>query len=57
MSIKQNGKADVEVKAYQHPVHQWIIHSSSNPASYFADESLIEKLFVGSQELLTPKEG
>lgn len=56
MSIKQNDKADIEVKAYQHPVHQWIIHSSENPLSYFADESLIEKLFVGSEKLLTPNE-
>jgi hypothetical protein len=56
MSIKQDNKADIEVKAYQHPVHQWIIHSSENPLSYFADEKLIEKLFVGSGQLLTPKE-
>ncbi len=57
MKISQNGKADIEVKAYQHPTHKWIIHSSENPASYFADEKLIEKLFVGSETLLKPSEG
>jgi hypothetical protein len=55
MSIKQNGKADIEVKAFQHPEHKWIVHSSSNPDSYFGDESLIEKLFVGRKKLLTPQ--
>jgi len=54
MSIKQNGKADIEVRAFQHPVHKWIVHSSANPDSYFGDESLIEKLFVGSEQLLSP---
>ena len=53
MSIKQNGKADIEIKAYQHPEYKWIVHSSANPASYFGDESLIEKLFVGRKKLLT----
>jgi hypothetical protein len=56
MSIRQDDQADIEVKAYQHPVHQWIIHSSENPMSYFADKSLIEKLFVGSGKLLAPNE-
>ena len=54
MNIKQNGKADIMVKAFQHPVHSWIINSSENPVAYFADEALIEKLFAGSEKLLTP---
>jgi hypothetical protein len=54
MNIKQNGKADIMVRAFQHPVHAWIINSSENPASYFADETLVNKLFVGSGKLLNP---
>ena len=54
MNIKQSGKADIMVKAFQHPVHSWIINSSENPLAYFADEALVQKLFVGSEKLLTP---
>lgn len=54
MNIKQTGKADILVRAFQHPVHSWIVNSSANPASYFADEELVSKLFVGSSKLLTP---
>lgn len=52
MIIKQNGKADIMVKAFQHPIHKWIINSSENPMSYFADEELVNKLFVGRGKLL-----
>jgi hypothetical protein len=55
MKIKQAESADIELKAYQHPTYKWIIHSSENPMSYFADEQLIEKLFVGSKSLTGPK--
>ncbi len=54
MNIKQTGKADILVRAFQHPVHKWIVNSSANPESYFADEALVSKLFVGSKKLLTP---
>ncbi|MCG8309371.1 MAG: DUF4340 domain-containing protein [Cytophagales bacterium] len=54
MNISQNGKPDVMIKAFQHPVHKWILNSSENPLSYFADEDLIKKLFIGSEKLLTP---
>ena len=56
MNIKQNGKADVMIKAFQHPMHKWIINSSENPLAYFSDEELVKKLFVGREELLTPSE-
>lgn len=56
MNIKQNGKGDIMVKAFQHPVHKWIINSSENPLAYFADEELVKKLFIGSGKLLTPSE-
>lgn len=52
MNIKQNGKAEVIVKAFQHPVHKWIINSSENPMSYFADSELENKLFIGKEKLL-----
>ena len=56
MNIKQNGQGDIMVKAFQHPIHKWIINSSENPIAYFADEELVKKLFVGSGKLLTPSE-
>lgn len=52
MSISQYGKADIMVKAFQHPIHKWIINSSENPLAYFADEAVVEKLFVGKEKLL-----
>ena len=52
VSIKQIGKPDVLVKAFQHPVHKWIINSSENPLSYFADEKIVEEIFVSRRELL-----
>jgi hypothetical protein len=51
MKIRQREGAEIEIRAYQHPTYKWIIHSSENPMSYFADEQLIEKLFVGSKRL------
>ena len=54
LNISQNGKPDIMVKAFQHPVHKWIVNSTENPLSYFADEELVEKLFVGSKKLLNP---
>jgi hypothetical protein len=54
MNIKQNGKADIMIRAFQHPVHTWIVNSSENPDAYFADETLVNKLFVGSGKLLNP---
>lgn len=51
MKIQQSEGAEIEIRAYQHPTYKWIIHSSENPMSYFADEQLIEKLFVGSKKL------
>jgi hypothetical protein len=52
LRISHGGRADIEVKAYQHPEYKWIVHSSENPESYFGDETLIEKLFVGQRALL-----
>lgn len=54
MNIKQSGKADIMLRAFQHPEHKWIVNSSENPESYFADEALVKKLFVGSEKLLSP---
>ncbi len=53
MVIKQNGKDDVMVKAFQHPEHKWIINSSENPSAYFSDETLMPKLFIGSEKILS----
>lgn len=55
MNIKQVGKGDIIVKAFQHPVHKWIVNSSENPLVYFADEELIVKLFIGKERLLNPQ--
>lgn len=54
MNISQNNQPDIMLKAFQHPVHKWIVNSSDNPLSFFADEELVKKLFVGSEKLLTP---
>ena len=56
MNITQEGKPDIMVKAFQHPAHKWIINSTENPMSYFADEELVKKLFVGSEKLMTSTE-
>lgn len=42
----------IELKAYQHPTYQWILHSSLNPNTLFGDASLKEKLFVDKDKLL-----
>lgn len=52
LTLKQSSKPDIVVKAFQHPVHQWIINSSENPASFFADSKIVEELFVGKAKLL-----
>lgn len=44
--IVENGNAEVTIKAFQHPVHKWIINSSTNPESYFADDALYNELFI-----------
>lgn len=56
LNIRQNGQPDIMVKAFQHPIHKWIVNSSVNPQSYFADEKLIDEIFVGKGKLLNPKE-
>lgn len=55
ISIRQNGGPDVLIKAFQHPVHQWILNSSENPDNYFSDEALLNELFIGKNKLLNPK--
>jgi hypothetical protein len=52
LTLKQASKPDIVVKAFQHPVHQWIINSSENPASYFADPKIVEDLFIAKKKLL-----
>ncbi len=54
MNIKQNGNVDIIIKAFQHPVHKWIINSSENPLAYFTDEELVKKLFIGKEKLENP---
>ena len=53
MNISLTNEPDVMVKAFQHPEHKWIVHSSDNPMAYFADEELVKKLFVGREKLMT----
>ena len=53
MNISQTNEPDVMVKAFQHPEHKWIVHSSENPMAYFVDEELVKKLFVGREKLMT----
>jgi hypothetical protein len=53
MNISQTNEPDIMVKAFQHPEHKWIVHSSDNPMAYFADEELVKKLFVGREKFMT----
>jgi hypothetical protein len=52
MSISQENEPDIMVKAFQHPIHKWIVHSTENPLEYFADEELVKELFVGREKLM-----
>jgi hypothetical protein len=52
--IRERNKPEITVKAFQHPVHQWIINSSLNPDSYFASQKVFSELFVPTGKLLEP---
>ncbi|NJN28331.1 MAG: DUF4340 domain-containing protein [Cyclobacteriaceae bacterium] len=52
LRLQHSGKADVEIKAFQHPTYRWIIHSSANPSAYFSGQELLEKLFVDKTKLM-----
>jgi len=52
LTLKQTSKPDIVVKAFQHPVYKWIINSSENPASYFADPKIVDEMFIGKGQLL-----
>ena len=53
MVITEKNKPEITVKAFQHPIHKWIINSSLNPDSYFSGEEIFSELFVPKQQLLT----
>jgi len=52
LSIRSNGQKEVSIRAFKHPVHTWIIHSSLNPQSLFSDDGtkVIANLFFSRQE-------
>lgn len=47
-----NNNMETTIKAFQHPVHQWIIQSSSNPENYYSGSELFNELFVGKKKIL-----
>ncbi len=51
VDIKTSNQEDQRLEAFQHPVHGFIFHSSYNPESYFSDEKLKERVFVGMVQL------
>jgi hypothetical protein len=54
MVIKEKNKPEITIKAFKHPTHQWIIHSSVNPDSYFSSDEIFAELFVSKGDLLSP---
>ena len=44
----------IEIKAYQDPTYSYILNSSANPASWFADPDglIVEKIFVGKNKFI-----
>ncbi len=52
--ISEKNKPDVMIKAFQHPVYQWIVNSSLNPESYFASQEIFDEIFVPKGQLLMP---
>lgn len=51
---EKNGD-ETTIKAFQHPTHKWILHSSLNPDSYFSDKSIMDKLFRDKDSFLKRK--
>lgn len=58
MVIKLSNSEKIEINAYRHPTHKWIINSSLNPKSYFAsdDQGIIKKLFTGKEIFMVEDE-
>ncbi len=54
VTIDEKSKGTVTIKAYQNPIHHWIINSSLNPESYFSDNDTFEKIFISKKKLLNP---
>ncbi|MBX2843894.1 MAG: DUF4340 domain-containing protein [Flammeovirgaceae bacterium] len=50
--LTMNAKEEtiVVLKAFAHPTYNWVIHSSQNPETYFADSALVNKIFVGRSD-------
>jgi len=46
----------VEIRAFQHPTHQWLLHSSQNPNELFASPDIQAKLFIARNSLLAQVE-
>jgi len=58
MVIEFSRSEKIEIDAYQHPTHQWVLNSSLNPESYFAsdDQIVVKKLFVSKGRFLLENE-
>ncbi len=56
VNVEQTDGHTVQMEAYRHPAHNYVLHSSYNPESYFSDEKLIDRVFVGMETLLNPPE-
>jgi hypothetical protein len=52
--IRERHRPEITVKAFQHPVHQWVIHSSLNPDNYFSHDKIFNEIFVPKSKLLNP---
>jgi hypothetical protein len=56
LTIVQKGQEEnIIVNAYQHPEYKWILSSTKNPHSYFADEAVFNKIFKRKNYFLNNK--
>ena len=55
MVITHSNSKKIEINAYQHPTHGWVINTSLNPESYFVsdDQGVLKKLFVMKSRFMT----
>lgn len=52
LDISFSNDDNITIEAYGHPSKGYIIHSSTNPESYFSDDALVDRLFIGASSLL-----
>lgn len=52
VDIQQNGLENIKLEAYQNPKYNFIFHSTYNPNSWFSDDRIMDRVFIGKNKLL-----